>query len=694
MEKLTASIVRHKKSIITVFVLAVIVCGFLMTTVQMNLDNTKYLPDDINSKQAAKLLEEEFAIGGTASLMIKGDGVAEFKSIKERLQSIDGIDNVLWMDDMTDVYVPEFAISDQYRDSFQKDGYALFRIFFSEGNDSLNTYAAIDEIENLSAEEIYLAGPAVSSRSFLQRTMSELPIYMIVAVILILIILLLSTESWIEPVMFLGTIGVAIVINLGTNVFFTDGISNMTMSAAAVLQLAVSMDYAIFLLHRFHDERKRELDVGKAMSSAVKKSFPVIAGSALTTAAGFMALLSMDFGIGREMGAVLAKGVLISFATVIFLLPAVVTAMDGPIEKTKHRSFLLGFKKFSAFAVKTRWISISIVVVLAALSFFAGNKVDFYYADNKALPDNDVAVTGYRKISEVFNGHAPGVIIVPVDDALKQITLERELEEIDGVDDVAGLYSETGAQMSDILIPDNIKEYYMSENFARMDISIKVDEADSPEAFLIVEQIRGVLSKNYDEWYAAGEIFSYYDLDDITAGDNTRSGIIAMILVFLVVAVVFRSLGIPLMAVLLIEAAVYINLAINYFAGTPTSFLTMIVISAVQLGATIDYAVLYISKYEEIRKEGVAPMAAAKDALSDVFPSILTSAGILMAATFSIYFISTVSTAAELCLMIGRGALISMLVVSLVLPGLMAVTDKFLTLSSIRRLPKKKGKKE
>lgn len=685
MEKLTKAIVRHRKITIAVFISAAVIFGILMTTVPMNLDNSQYLPKDINSREAAVLLEEEFGVEGTASLMIKADSIAKALDAKRLVEEIEGVSHVMWIDDMADVAVPEFALEEDYRQNFYKDGYALLRVFFSKGNDSVETYDAIEEMENLGFEDMSISGPAVSSRSFLERTLRELPIYMAVGVLLILLILVFSTESWIEPILFLGVIGAAILINLGTNIFFPNGISNMTMAAAGVLQLAVSMDYAIFLLHSFHDERKIQSDVSKAMASAVKKSFPVIAGSALTTAAGFLALLSMDFGIGREMGAVLAKGVLISFAAVVFLLPAVVTALDKAIEKTHHRSFLGGFTRLSKFSVKARWVFITVLVALSVIVFTAGNKVDFYYADLKALPENDVAVRGDGKIGEVFNGHAPGVIIVPGNDAPAQAKLEKELENIEGVEDVAGLYSETGVEMNGMLIPETIREYYQSDNYSRMDISVEVDEADSSEAFEIVGEIRETLSDNYEEWYAAGEIFSYYDLNEITAGDNTRSGIIAVILVFIVVALVFKSLGIPLLAILLIEAAVYTNLAINFFAGTPTSFLTMIVIGAVQLGATIDYAVLYISKYEELRKTGEKPLEAARKALSDVFPTILTSAGILMAATFSIYFISTIATASELCLMIGRGALISMLFVSLILPGLMAVSDKFLSFSSLWR---------
>ncbi|MCK5759479.1 MAG: MMPL family transporter, partial [Clostridiales bacterium] len=319
MEIIAKIVLNHKKTVIGVFTILVVICGLLMTAIEVNTDNSEYLPDDINSKKAAVLLEEEFEIMGTASLMMNSKDILEIMLFKQKILKISGVREVLWLDDVVDINTPMSHIAKEYKDIFYKEDHALFQIFFHENNDSRLTGDSVNEIEDLLAADMYFTGPAVSSNSFMSRTFKELPIYMIVAVVLILLILIFSTESWIEPLIFMAAIGIAIIINMGTNIFISREVSTMTISAAAVLQLAVSMDYAIFMLHRFHDERKKGKSIRDAVISAMKKSAVAILGSAFTTIAGFLALMIMDFGNGRELGLVLAKGVAISLITVLLL---------------------------------------------------------------------------------------------------------------------------------------------------------------------------------------------------------------------------------------------------------------------------------------------------------------------------------------------------------------------------------------
>ncbi|MFO7611675.1 MAG: MMPL family transporter, partial [Clostridia bacterium] len=661
MRKMTNVFLRFKKTIMVIFGIMVVICAFLMTKVGINLDNADYMPEEINSRQAAVLLEEKFGIEGTAMVLLESESFEYIVQVKKSIMETTGVESVYWLDDEIDINIPVSYIPANVLDNFYKDGYALLRIQFSDKNDSPDTYDAISDIKDIIGKESYITGAAVSSESFMSRTKTEMPLYMAVAAILILLILLISTESWLEPLIFMGVIGIAIIINMGTNIFFTDGLSNMTLSAAAVLQLAVSMDYAIFLLHRFHEERKNGVEGQPAMISAMGKAAPAILGSAFTTIAGFMALLIMDFGIGREIGLVLAKGVAISLVTVVILLPVVTVAMDRSIERLMHRSFIPDFKKLSKLIVKFRWVAIGLILVLASVFFIAGSRVEFYYSDKKALPPDDPAVVGSKRIDEIFGGMNVSVAMVPSGDPARQVLLEKELMGIPGLAGVVGILASMSPE--DMEAGDYAKYAEMAgnEEYSRIYLFFESSETDSPYIFSIVEDVRETLSAHYEEWYAAGEPFSYYDLKEITDRDNTRSGILAIILVLLVVGIVFQSFGIPLAAVFVIEAAIYINLGITYLMGTPTSFISMIIISAVQLGATIDYAVLYVSRYRELREAGADARNSAGKALTDVFPSILTSAGILMAATFSIYFISTVATASEMCLLIGRGALISLL---------------------------------
>lgn len=673
MKNIKKGIVNHPKIIIIVFMILAVISGILMLGVKVNTDNTTYLPQRANSKQAIDMLDKEFNIKGNANVLLKGKSIEESLKIIKNIEAVEGIKRVVWMDDYYDVNKPAEFIDDIIRKRFYKDGNALLTIVFDKGNDDKVTYAAIDELEKIIGNEGSISGPAAISRNTVQRSNQEIPIYMCVALVLILIILFSTTSSWIEPVFFLLAIGVAIILNLGTNIFKGE-ISQTTFAAASLLQLAVSMDYSIFLLHRFHEERAKGIEVKQAMINSIGLSFATILASGLTTLAGFMALMFMDFGVGMDLGIVLVKGIAMSLLSVFILLPALVIVFDKWIEKFTHKELHLQFFKTSRLITKLRYVIVIVVVLLAALFFMAQSKTQYYYSADKMLPSNDSAVLAEKETEAIFGSSNQSMLLLPLGEKEKEAALLKELDSLPGVINVVGLYKQLGLGIPEMMLPDTVKEMYMSEHYSMISYSIAF-EKESPQAFETVEKIRGIASKYYKEWYVTGESFVYKDMKEITDRDFLVTNALSVAFIFLILLLTFKSITIPIIAVFVIEMAIWINVGFAYFAGEPSNFLSCIVIGAIQLGATVDYAILYISRYRE-NLEQMKPIPAVQKTMQDTAKSILTSGGILVAATFSVSYIATITAASEMCLLIGRGALVSMFCVLFVLPGFLVLFNK------------------
>jgi len=680
MGNIKKGIVNHPKIIITVFAILIVICGVLALGVRINTDNSKYLPQKSNARQGIEKLADEFGMRGNAYVLLKGKEIGEVRKIIKRVEEVDGVESVIWLDDYADVNKPLEFIDNTLTSRFYKDGNALLTVLFEKGNDHESTYRALDQLQTISGSGDNISGPAVISRNMVRRTNREIPIYMSIAVVLILIILFSTTSSWIEPVFFLAAIGAAIILNLGTNIFKGE-ISQTTFAAASLLQLAVSMDYSIFLLHRFHEERANGIEVKQAMINSMTLSFKTITASGLTTLAGFMALMFMDFGVGKDMGMVLVKGIVLSLISVFILLPVLVIVFDKWIEKFSHRNLNLKFIRTSKYSIKLRYVIVTIMVVTAALFFLAQSKTEYYYSVEKMLPSDDSALMAEKETEAIFGPSNQSILLLPIGDKEKEAALIKKLERLPGAGNVTGLYKQLGLGIPEMMLPENVKDKLLSEHYSMITFDITYDK-ESSQAFDTADSVREIAAEYYDEWYASGETFVYKDMKEITDRDFLVTNVLSAVFIFLILLITFKSLIIPLITVFVIEMAIWINIGIAYFSGEPMNFLSIIVIGAIQLGATVDYAILFVSRYRE-NLANMRPKAAAEKTIQDTAKSILTSGGIIVAATFSVYFIATITAASEMCLLIGRGALISMFCVIFVLPGFLILLNRVIKKTTI-----------
>lgn len=678
--KLSQVIVNHPKTIVILYIFIAIICFFLMLMVDININNASYMPDDMNSKQAMDMMDSEFAQGGTSELLLKDAHISDVLVIKEKIASLDGVDEVIWLDDFADLKVQLEFIDQELIDQFYKDGHALLSIIFVEGNDTESSHEAVEGIYEVIGDNGFLAGGAASSKSTLDSVQKEVPIYTVVAVVLILIILFLATSSYLEPFIFLFAVGIAIIINLGTNIIQGE-ISQITFSAASILQLAVSMDYTIFILHRFHEERNKGIDVAPAMSNAMRLSASAVGASAATTIAGFSALIFMEYGIGKDMGIVLAKGIIFSLIVVMTLLPATIILLDKWITRFTHRELQLSFKGLSRIIVKFRFVGIAIAIVVAFFSFQAQANVEYYYGYDNVVSSKDITHIAKLEIEEIYGKSSMNVIIVPKEGKLKESLVLEQLAAIENVSDVDGLYNTVGVELPELMIPDDVINMYQSDDYSMFRLTIEIDE-ESDEAFQMVEDVREVLAANYDEWYATGGPFAHKDLADVTDSDFALTNLLSVLFIYIIIMITFRSLVIPLIAIFVIELAIWVNTGIAFVFDEPMSFMSILIIGAIQLGATVDYAILFISRYRENLGE-IGLTAAITKTVQDVGKSIVTSGGILVAATFSVYFIATMEATREMCLLIGRGAIISMISVIILLPAFLLIFDKLIGVTTI-----------
>jgi len=671
----TSMIVGHPKAITVIFTMATVICGVLSLGVKVNFDNAAYLPAGMNSVRAINVLSEEFGMNGSALLLLKGKSIPAVREIKEKISETAGVKEAVWLDDYTDVNVPVEFMDSGYIDAFYKDGNALITVLFEKGDSDPATFEALNKIKAITGTDGRISGPAAIARNTLQRTNSEIPVYMSIAVVLILIILFLTTSSWIEPMIFLAAIGSAIIMNNGTNIIKGE-VSQVTFAAASLLQLAVSMDYSIFLLHRFHEERGKSVELKQAIINSIRLSFRPIAASGITTLVGFTALMFMDFGIGKDMGLVLAKGIVFSLVSVLVFLPSLVLVFSRLIEKYTHKELKLEFKKLSKASVKLRCPVAALMVVVSLLSFLAQSRIDYYYGKEKMLPDNDEAIAAAREIESVYGGLNRNTLLVPKGDKAKEAAMISELEALDYVRDVKALCKQLGTEIPEMMVEDRLLKKTQSDGYSLITFNIGCGK-ETPQSYDTAEKIKSIAKRYYDTWYISGETFTYKDLNDVTRSDFTRVNTLSAIFIFLILAITFKSLLVPLIAVFTIELGIWANIGYAYFAGSPMSFIAVIVIGAIQLGATVDYAILYISRYRE-NLPGSNPVSAAAKTFMDTAKSIITSGSIVVAATLSVYYAASIRTASEICLLIGRGALISMFCVLFVLPGFLILSSKTL----------------
>lgn len=676
LESLGKLIVKHKKVILAIYIILIIFAIIAGSHVEINYDLSSYLPQNINSIKGKNILAKEFGINGIGYVLIKDKPLQEIEKLALDIESIYGVKDAIWLGDAEDVLKPEPFMDEKIKEEFFREGSHLIQVQFSNSNDSLMTIEAVGEIQKKLGEDDIFGGPASISKDMQTITSKEVIYYSIIAFIIISIILFISMESFIEPILFFATIGVAILLNRGTNIIF-ENVSFTTNSVASIIQLAVSMDYSIFLIHRYIEEKNNYSINDQAMIKAIGKTFNSVLSSSLTTVGGFLALVGMKYGIGRDIGLVLAKGVVFSFISVITLLPILVLTFDRLIEKYKHRIFLPNFKRTSSLIVKYRYIFLLIAILVAIPSFLAQSRVEYYYANEKVLPNTINSNKANIEIDKLFSNKNQLALIIPKKDKLKESNLINELEYVNGIEDIKGLYSMVDIAIPEGFIPDEIKANFQSEAYSLININLAlpIEGKETKEA---LGRIKDIVSNRYHEWYLTGEAAIYLDLQEVTSKDFKNVTIISNLVIAIIILIAFKSISIPLILVFVIQLGIWINLAIPYMQGTTLNFISFIIIGAIQLGATVDYAILYTSRYMENIEKFNKNEGAIKT-IKDTGRPILTSALILFTGTLSVYIITSMKNTAELTLLIGRGAIISLILVLVVLPSLLMIFNNLIS---------------
>ncbi len=671
MKKFYEQIVHHSKLIMTVFVVAAIVGVAAKGLVSVNYDMTDYLPDDAKSTVSLDVMSEEFAGGiPNARVMIKDVTIAEALEYKEKLKACTGVSDVLWLDDSIGIHEPLEMQDAQTVENFYKENTALFTVTIEENLRD----EAVSEIRTLIGEDNAMSGDAVSTAIATQSTVKEISTIAVFAVLVVFLILFLTTTEWVTPLIVMAGLGVAIMINAGSNLIFGE-ISFVTNAAGNVLQLAVSLDYSVFLIHRFEESRKQISNPKEAMVDALCKSTTSILSSGLTTVIGFLVLLFMKFQIGPDLGRALAKGVAISLLTVFLFMPGVILSCNKWIEKTHHKPLLPSFQKFGNFVSKVMIPMVIVFVLLIVPSYLASNSNSFYYGASHIFGPETQCGRDIQEIEEVFGQRDTYVVLVPKGDTAKEEELSQSLHNIKEVKSIISYVDTVGLQIPEQYLDADTVAKLESENYSRMVLSVET-AYEGEETFALVEQIRDTVNEYYpDAYYMAGQGVSTYDLMDSITADMTKVNLIAIGAVFLVLLLSMKSISIPVILVLGIETAIWINLAIPYFKGSVIFYIAYLIISSIQLGATVDYAILLTDRYMELR-EGRNKMEAVKDTVSNVTVSVLTSGIVLSVVGFLLGIVSTHGILSQLGMFLGKGSLLSMTIVLFVLPGLLYLFDE------------------
>ena len=671
MRKFYSGVVKYRKLILIVFIAAAIVCGGLKNLVAVNYDMNDYLPEDTKSTMALDVMSEEFDGGiPNARVMVKNVTIPEALEYKEKIAAVPGVTDVTWLDDAMDIRVPMSNLYTETVENYYKDKTALFSVTIEEES----RISAVSDIREIVGDDNAMSGSAVSTATATTSTVSEISKIAVIAVIFVLIVLILTTGFWLEPLVVLAGLGIAILINSGTNLIFGE-VSFVTNAAGSILQLAVSLDYSVFLIHRFEECRKEQPDAQTAMVDALCKSTSSILSSGLTTVIGFLALLFMQFRIGSDLGLALAKGVAISLITVFIFMPTLILAVYKWMEKTKHRSFVPSFLKFGKVVYRLAIPMVCVFMILVVPAYKASNANDYYYGASHIFNEQTKLGQDIKAIEEVFGKRDTYVLLVPRGDTATEKELSDTLHDLQEVSGIISYVDLAGAEIPLEYLDENTLSRLMSEHYSRMVLSVDVDYEGST-TFNLVEKIRSIAQEYYpDQWYLAGEGVSTNDLKTTITADMVKVNLVAIAAVFIVLLLTMKSLVLPIVLVVSIEAAIWMNLSCPYFMNQNIFYIAYLIISSIQLGATVDYAILMTDRYKENRRQ-LNKKESVIQTISDVTVSILTSGSVLTVVGFLLGYISSNQLLAQLGIFLGRGAIFSLVIVLFVLPGFLYLFDR------------------
>ena len=674
VEKIANWLTRKPKLVALAAVLLLIpsLIGYVAT--RINYDILSYLPEELESSQGERLLEEPFQMAATSMLIVEDMPAGYTNSLIQEIKAIDGVSNAIWISNLMGIQIPTDMIPANFRDMFFAGKATMMIIQYSHPGASDETMECIEQVRRVCNEKCFLAGFSVVIKDTRDLMDSELPLFVGLAVVLALAAMLLTLESTVLPFIFLSSIGFAVIYNFGSNILLGE-ISYITKAIAAVLQLGVTMDYSIFLYHRYEEERANYEDNRDAMASAIVAAFRSLSSSSVTTIAGFLALCVMRLTLGRDIGIVMAKGVVLGVATVILVLPSLVLIFDRQITKHKHKSLLPSFDGVNSFTLRHHKAVMAMFLLLFLPAYYAQSHAGIYYKLDESLPRDLPSIVSNEKLKDDFDMATSHFILLRDDLNPAEMTdIETRLENLQGITSVVSYHKMLGTGIPDFFIPDTVKDMLKQGGYQLMMVNSSYSPAtDAVSAQL--DEMNAVL-KPYDEnAMITGEGAMYRDLIDTTAVDFVVANYLSIACIFLIVAWAFKSLSIPAVLVATIELAIFLNQGFCYFSGTSTPFIAPTIISCVQLGATVDYAILMTSRFQEELQSGKNRLEAIRIAADSSDASIITSALVLFCATLGVSFVSSIDLIGAICIMLARGALISACICLFVMPAVLYVCE-------------------
>ena len=689
MIKVGKWIAKHKVLIVLISMILLIPSVIGMAATRVNYDILSYLPDSLETVEGQDIMVDEFGMGAFSMVVVEDMDLKDVAALKEKFQDVEHVKDVLWYDSVADLSIPVSMIPAKFKDGFFNGDATMMIALFDDTTSSDAAMEAVTDMRKIANEQCFISGMSGVVTDIKNIALQEMPIYVVIAACLSLLVLLLAMDSLVIPVLFLLSVGLAVVYNLGSNIFLGE-VCYITKSLTAVLQLGVTMDYSIFLLNSFEAYKKKYDAKDRAMAHAIADTFKSVAGSSVTTIAGFLALCVMTFALGRDMGIVMAKGVVIGVICCVTVLPAMILVFDGVIEKTKHKPLIRSMDKPSGFITKHYKVWLLIFLILLYPAVYGNNHTQIYYNIDKSLPATLDSNVSNEKLKEDFDMSTVHMVLLKNGlDSKEKTQMLDQIDKVDGVKWSLGMNSLIGPTFPESMIPSNIKEMLQSDNYEVQFICSEYSSA-TDECNAQLDKIQKIVKKYSPESMVIGEAPLMKDLQDTTDVDLQRVNILSMAAIFVIILFVFKSISLPFILLAVIEFAIFVNMAIPYYQGVTLPFVASIVIGAIQLGATVDYAILMTSNYQKQRHLGKTKKEAISIAHKFSMKSIIVSGCSFFAATFGVALYSQVDMIGAICTLLARGAVISTIVVLLVLPAMFMVFDPIIVHTSKGFLPDKK----
>lgn len=677
--RFSKAVVKHRILILIVVLVLMIPSVLGMAGTRINYDMLDYLPEDMETVIGQNELLEDFGKGAFSFIIVEDMPAKDVAALKEKIEQVDHVETVLWYDSIADLSIPMELLPDKIYNEFNTENATMMAVFFDTSTSSDITMDAIREIRQIAGKQCFVSGMSALVTDLKDLCEKEEPIYVGIAVLLACVAMLVFLDSWLVPFVFLASIGMMILLNLGTN-YFMGEISYITKALSAVLQLAVTMDYSIFLWHSYNEQRTRCDDNKAAMAVAIKETLASVVGSSITTVAGFIALCFMSFTMGRDLGIVMAKGVLLGVLGCVTVLPALILVFDKLLQKTKHKSLIPNMGGFAKGVIRIFPVFIVIFALLISPAYYGYSKTndEVYYDMGQCLPEDMEYVIANSKLSEDFDIASTHMLLVDANLPAKSVrSMMKEMEQVDGVKYVLGLESVIGSRIPEEILPESITSILKNDKWELLLINSEYKVASDA----VNDQISDLntILKKYDEsGMLIGEAPCMKDMIETTSHDFQVVNAISILAIFIIIALVEKSLSLPFILISVIEVAIFINLGLPHYLGQSLPFIAPICISTIQLGATVDYAILMTTRYKAERIRGNGKKDAVWTALSTSIPSIIVSGMGLFAATFGVAIYSDIDIIGSMCMLMARGAVVSMLAVIFILPALLLLCDKII----------------